>query len=144
MNDRERAVNQDLQILGDAYRLRQIRRDEYRLRRRHVLAGLRARDDVETTRKPLRRAAAVAAAASAQPQPQPAAAGSTAGSPRAGVAWKYWLLFGFGLLVVAAVAWLLLRSPDELGATTRQPATTVASLDRADGHRDPVRTDRRG
>ena len=137
MNDRERAVNQDLQILGDAYRLGQIQREEYRARRRHVLAGLRASDDVDTTRKPIKGAAADAARApvttaghrgiSGPLSPSAAAdrarlsaasgaADAAAPAARAGVAWKYWLLFGAGLLAVAVAVALLLKSPDEEAA----------------------------
>lgn len=45
MNHREQAINQDLQILADAYRLGHIQRPEYRARRRHVLAGWQAIGD---------------------------------------------------------------------------------------------------
>lgn len=126
MNDRQRAVNQDLQTLGDAYRLGQIQRDEYRLRRRHVLAGLRAGDDADTTRKPIRSGSGDAArvrASAASPQAaaySPAAAAAhratgTAPAPVAasGVAWRYWLLFGLGLLLAAAALAMLVRAPDE-------------------------------
>lgn len=52
MNERERAANNDLQILGDAYRLGQIPRDEYRARRRHVFAGLRGDSVSNASRSP--------------------------------------------------------------------------------------------
>ncbi|WP_439641024.1 hypothetical protein [Nevskia sp.] len=45
MNHREQAINQDLQILADAYRLGHIQRPEYRARRRQVLAGWQAIGD---------------------------------------------------------------------------------------------------
>jgi hypothetical protein len=137
MNDRERAVNQDLQILGDAYRLDQIRRDEYRVRRRHVLAGLRASQDADTTRKPVKATASDAArhrdpgatqrsisgplspsAAANRAAPEAAAVPS-----RSGVAWKYWLLFGVGLLIVAAAVALLLKSPDDGRTSSTAPAS---------------------
>lgn len=136
MNDRERAVNQDLQILGDAYRLGQIQREEYRARRRHVLAGLRSSNDVDTTRKPLKGSSSetirspltatrtisgplspAAAAERARPS-MPSAAAPAARS----VAWKYWLLFGIGLLVVAVAVALLLKSPDEEPKLSAAPA----------------------
>lgn len=53
---RERAVNDDLQALADAYRLGQIPREEYRARRRRVLEGYAER--------------AVAAAATPAPAPR--------------------------------------------------------------------------
>lgn len=148
MNDRERAVNQDLQILGDAYRLGQIQREEYRARRRHVLAGLRASNDVDTTRKPIKAAAAdaarapvttaghrgisgplspSAAAERAAASGAPAATGVAAPVARASVAWKYWLLFGAGLLAVAVAVALLLKSPDEEAAASA--VTPVAAAD---------------
>lgn len=52
MNERERAANNDLQMLGDAYRLGQIPRDEYRARRRHVFAGLRGNPASNASRSP--------------------------------------------------------------------------------------------
>eukprot|EP00611_Tribonema_gayanum_P032693 TRINITY_DN9880_c0_g1_i2.p1 TRINITY_DN9880_c0_g1~~TRINITY_DN9880_c0_g1_i2.p1 ORF type:complete len:234 (-),score=45.96 TRINITY_DN9880_c0_g1_i2:459-1160(-) len=143
MNDRERAVNQDLQILGDAYRLGQIQREEYRARRRHVLAGLRSSNDVDTTRKPLKGSNSETvrahvplsgsrtisgplspAAAAERARPAMASAAPAARS----VAWKYWLLFGIGLLVVAVAVALLLKSPDEEPKLSAAPAAVVDPL----------------
>lgn len=133
MNDRERAVNQDLQILGDAYRLGQIQREEYRARRRHVLSGLRSSNDVDTTRKPLKGAnpetarsqlpqsGGRAGTASAAAERSPASSSAQAAPAASGVAWKYWLLFGIGLLVVAAAVALLLKSPDDKTAAVAAP-----------------------
>lgn len=144
MNDRERAVNQDLQILGDAYRLGQIQREEYRARRRHVLAGLRSSNDVDTTRKPLkgsnsetvraqvplagsRTISGPLSPAAAADRARPAMPASSAAAPRS-VAWKYWLLFGIGLLVVAVAVALLLKSPDEEPKLSAAPVVVADPL----------------
>jgi hypothetical protein len=56
MTERERQINQGLHALDDAHRLGRIARDEYRLRRRHLLASL-IDDTYETVRDTVRRAA---------------------------------------------------------------------------------------
>jgi hypothetical protein len=56
MSERERQINRGLHALDDAHRLGRIARDEYRLRRRHLLASL-LDDTYETVRDTVRRAA---------------------------------------------------------------------------------------
>jgi hypothetical protein len=56
MTERERQINQGLHALDDAHRLGRIARDEYRLRRRHLLAPL-IDETYETVRDTVRRAA---------------------------------------------------------------------------------------
>jgi len=138
MNDRERAVNQDLQILGDAYRLGQIQREEYRARRRHVLAGLRSGSDLDTTRKPgadrdFDTVRAPVPHGASGLSAAPVAAGVDGGRPSvrtaprgSSIAWQYWLLFGIGLVIVAVALALLLKSPDEPAPATAVSAAPAA------------------
>ena len=56
MTEREQQINRGLHALDDAHRLGRIARDEYRLRRRHLLAPL-VDEAVETMRDTVRRAA---------------------------------------------------------------------------------------
>ncbi|WP_293371309.1 hypothetical protein [Nevskia sp.] len=129
MSDRLHAVNQDLQILGDAYRLGQIQRDEYRARRRHVLAALRSGGDADTTRKSL--PMAQSGPRRTAPLPTTAAATKPAAPP---VARKYWLLFGIGVLGLAAVLAWLLKAPEDAPPSAVAPVaarTPLADLEAA-------------
>lgn len=57
MSHSDKAINDKLKVLGDAYRLGDISREEYRARRRQVLMGLGndaaalSDDDTRTTRE---------------------------------------------------------------------------------------------
>ena len=53
MTERERAINKDLHVLDEAYRLGRITRVEYRARRRRVLQSLYDSNGVVTARKTL-------------------------------------------------------------------------------------------
>ncbi len=140
MNDRLRAVNQDLQILGDAYRLGQIQRDEYRARRRHVLAALRSGGDADTTRKSLPAGPAAARPRAPQSSSPPAAAPTRPAAPS--IAWKYWALFGIGMLVVAgALVWLLKAPEDALSPVAPVAARTPLADLEADASEFTARDD---
>lgn len=122
MNERERAVNQDLQTLGDAYRLGQIRRDDYRARRRRVLASLKVVEG-DTTRQPLR-------AGRAGDEREPS---SGKVQPGMNPVWKYGLLLVVGLSLLVVLLYLRLgdgsRSAVEPEAVSMAaPAVTPAAL----------------
>lgn len=112
MNERERAANNDLQILGDAYRLGQIPRDEYRARRRHVFAGLRGDPASNASRRPglngLPDAAPRSSAVSSSRNEAkagtalPVAAARPSGTPAPGIRKYGWLLAIIVLLILAA------------------------------------------
>jgi len=97
MNERERAVNQDLQTLGDAYRLGQIRRDDYRARRRRVLASLKVVEG-DTTRQPPR-----AGRAGGERE-----AGGGKALPGMRPVWKYGLLLAVALSLLVVLLYLRL------------------------------------
>jgi hypothetical protein len=116
MTEREQQINRSLHALDDAHRLGRIARDEYRLRRRHLLAPL-IDETYETVRDTVRRAAPAHAT-----QRQKQAHGRTSdrsaqpGSyePRSGSGWRHLALsvcvlgalgVGVGLLF-----WLMLRT----------------------------------
>ena len=111
MNERERAANNDLQILGDAYRLGQIPRDEYRARRRRVFAGLRGDSASNASRSPdlngLPDAAPRSSAVSSSRNEAkagialPVSAAQPSGTPTTGIREYGWLL-AFVLLILAA------------------------------------------
>jgi len=111
MNERERAANNDLQILGDAYRLGQIPRDEYRARRRHVFAGLRGDPVSNASRRPeldsrpdaeRRSSAALFSRNEAKAgMSLPVAAAQAPGTPSSGIR-KYGWLLAIVLLILAA------------------------------------------
>ncbi|MBA4285313.1 MAG: hypothetical protein C0434_07245 [Xanthomonadaceae bacterium] len=140
MNDRERSVNRDLQILGDAYRLGQIQREEYRARRRHVLATLTAGGDPDSTRRPMAgspvetiRAPRPPAGEAGVQLPTPAASGAET-SPR--TSRKYGLLLVIGLLLAAAaiaLALVLLKTSEPLPAVSSASSADdpLAELDAA-------------
>ncbi|MCX7061268.1 MAG: hypothetical protein NTZ11_10295 [Gammaproteobacteria bacterium] len=112
MNERERAANNDLQILGDAYRLGQIPRDEYRARRRHVFAGLRGDSVSNASRSPdldglpeaaRRSSAALSSRNEAKAgMSLPVAAAQAPGTPWSGIRKYGWLLAIIILLILAA------------------------------------------
>jgi hypothetical protein len=116
MTEREQQINRGLHALDDAHRLGRIARDEYRLRRRHLLAPLND-ETYETVRDTVRRAAPAHAT-----QKQKQAYGRTSDrsarpglyEPRAGSGWRHLALsvcvlgalgVGVGLLF-----WLMLRT----------------------------------
>jgi len=113
MNERERAANNDLQILGDAYRLGQIPRDEYRARRRRVFAGLRGDPGSNVSRSPdldgLPEAARQSSAAlSSRNEAKagialPVSAARPSETPASGIRKYGWLLAIIILLILAAV-----------------------------------------
>ena len=112
MNERERSANSDLQILGDAYRLGQIPRDEYRARRRRVFAGLRGDPASNASRSPdlnglpdaARRSSAVSASRNEAKAgiAMPASAAPPLGTPAPGIRSKYGWLLAIVLLILAA------------------------------------------
>lgn len=122
MNERERAVNQDLQTLGDAYRLGQIRRDDYRARRRRVLASLKVVEG-DTTRQPLR-----AGRAGGEREP-----GGGMARPGMSPVWKVGLLLVVGLSLLVVLLYLRLgdgsrsAAEPEAVSTAAPSATTVPS-----------------
>lgn len=111
MNERERSANSDLQILGDAYRLGQIPRDEYRARRRRVFAGLRGDPASNASRSPdlnglpdaARRSSAVSSSRNEAKagNAMPASAAQPSGTPAPGIRTYGWLL-AIVLLILAA------------------------------------------
>lgn len=138
MNDRERSVNRDLQILGDAYRLGQIQREEYRARRRHVLATLTAGGDPDSTRRQMAgspvetiRAPRPPAGEAGVQLPTPAASGAETASRTSR---KYGLLLVIGLLLAAAaIALVLLKTSEPLPAMSSASSADdpLAELDAA-------------
>ncbi len=135
MNEREGAVNQDLQVLGDAYRLGQIAAAEYRMRRRNVLATLRRSDTITARKVP--KAASTETVRNSRPgvrMPSSGAAampGAMTMSPPSATArntaWRHWLLFAVGVALVAALIAMLLASPDGAGDRAAVDATSTAT-----------------
>ena len=117
MTEREQGVNQQLRALDDAHRLGQITRAEYRTRRRRALEPLYAPSAVVTARKILvpPTATTMPRARSAQrnsPE-DPSASGHRALTSllamRSPARWKAILLIVSGALLIAALAYWVLR-----------------------------------
>ena len=111
MSERERRVNQGLRVLDEAHYSGRISREEYRLRRRHLLGslcdshGITARNTLRTriTQQGGRGAPA------AQAQTAPAESLPAAYATRHAVAWKQLLAFALGLALGALLLYWLLR-----------------------------------
>jgi hypothetical protein len=106
MNERERIVNRDLQVLDEAHYGGRIARAEYRARRRNVLAALRDSHGV-TARNVLARPPGGGADAPAGADDMlPALLGSRGASSR-----LLLVIFGAGALVCALLLGLLVFAP---------------------------------
>jgi hypothetical protein len=97
MSEQKRQVNLQLDTLGDAHRMGRMPRDEYRLRRRLLLASL-CDDSCETGRDTVRRPAnpgrpsARARAAAPRARLRAISLGVLGGAICAGLALYYWLV----------------------------------------------------
>jgi|GEM_PF-597206 len=142
MSQGEQAVNDDLRALGDAYRLGQIARAEYRSRRRHLLSSAIV-SDVETARNPI--AASPQAAAQSRPgraAPQTAAGPvsapratirpysgpSTPASPprKSGFGWLQIAGLVIVMVVLAGVGFAFLMTPSAKNAKSASSQTPAA------------------
>lgn len=114
MTEREQQINRGLHALDDAHRLGRLARNEYRLRRRHLLAPL-VDDPYETVRDTVRRAAP---AHGTQRESQKRAPGeaSNRSAPSASRAGSGWRQLALSVCVLGALGvgvgllfWLMLR-----------------------------------
>jgi len=105
MNERERIVNRDLQVLDEAHYGGRIARAEYRARRRNVLGALRDSHGI-TARNVLGRPPGGAEAPAGADDMLPALLGSRRASSR-----LLLVIFGAGALVCALLLGLLVFAP---------------------------------
>ncbi|SEI41348.1 hypothetical protein [Frateuria terrea] len=106
MNERERIVNRDLQVLDEAHYGGRIARAEYRARRRNVLAALRDSHGITARQVPLRSPDR----GSAEPAPRDDVLPALLG--RGGLPSRMLLVvFAAGALVCALLLGLLLFAP---------------------------------
>jgi hypothetical protein len=121
MSERERQANLGLQSLDEAHLLGRITRNEYRLRRRHLLAGLADADAATAKRDTVRRATPAGglqdsrAGEAARRERASTAEESAASRARAGFYWRH-LVVSAGVLGVLGLGlalfyWLVLRAP---------------------------------
>lgn len=111
MTDQERAVNQQLHLYGEAYRMGHMSREEYRARRRHVLSML-CNSDSATTPSLLASQASLSRDTNSRASRSLPETTAVPVLKSGTFAWKHGLLFAGVIAVLAAVAFWFMRAPE--------------------------------